>query len=51
VAKSKSNVNGIKSKEMILSIGTSFAFDLPLIKEFEAVISINNQTILIISKN
>mgnify|MGYP000447019661 CR=1 FL=1 len=36
---------------MILHIGTSFAFDIPLIKEFEAVISINKQTILIISKN
>ena len=51
MAKGKGNVNGFKSKEMILSIGTSFAFDLPLIKEFEAVISVNKKTILIISKN
>ena len=36
---------------MILGIGTSLVVDVPLIKQFEAVVSKDKKTVLIICKN
>ena len=36
---------------MILGIGTSLVVDVPLIKQFETVVSKDKKTVLIICKN